>query len=352
MSGIPDRFGKCVIERKLGEGGMGAVYLARHETLGLPVAVKILPPDLAGGDPKFASRFVREARLAGQLRHPNIVSVLDAGIQDGHHYLVMEYIEGPTCREKVEKEGKLPWSEAVHIVRQAADGLGYAARKGIIHRDVTSDNIMLDSDGAARVTDMGLARDVASGGEGVTQTGTSLGTPYYMSPEQINNAKDVDFRSDIYSLGITFYHLVCGCVPYTGTTFEIMSKHVHAPLPSPKKHTPDLPDGVCDVIRMMTAKKPDDRYQTYEELCEDLDRLFRNERVSVAGFRDRSTAGADGGVETPPAERPGEGVAERSLQNTIIVGPRAARRRIVLYVIAAAAALVAAALAATLLLGS
>ena len=351
-SETPGRFGKCVLERKIGEGGMGAVYLARHQTLDIPVAVKVLPPDLSSRDPRFTQRFVREARLASQLRHPNIVSVLDAGAEGRYHYLVMEYVDGPTSRQKVAQEGKFPWPQAVQIIRQVADGLGYAARKGIIHRDVTAENIMLDSDGVARITDFGLARDVASKGEGVTQTGTSLGTPYYMSPEQINSAKDVDFRSDIYSLGITLYHLVCGRVPYTGTSFEIMSKHVHTPLPSPKMHTPDLPDDVCDVIGKMTAKKPQDRYQSYGELCKDLDRLHKNEQVSAAGFQDASTVEAYPGAVPLSENKPDPAAVERSRQQTILVEPKSGRGRRVVYAIAAAvaAALVTAAIAAALLL--
>ena len=264
--------GKCTIERKIGEGGMATVYLGRHRTLGIPVAIKVLSALLTTKAPRFAERFAREARLAARLRHSNIVSVIDSGQAGGAHYLVMEYIDGPTCSQKVETEGKLAWPEAVTIVKQVAEGLGYAAKKGVIHRDVNPANIMIDSDGVARIADLGLAKEITPDPAKVslTRTGTSLGTPYYMSPEQIMSAQEVDVRSDIYSLGMTLYHLVCGRVPYTGTAFEIMTKHVQAPLPAPKTHAPELPDVVCDVIKKMVAKNPDLRYQGYENLCEDL----------------------------------------------------------------------------------
>jgi len=284
----PKRYGKCTVEEKLGEGGMGSVYYGTHGSLDIPVAVKVLPRYLDIKDPEYAHRFFREARLAAKLRHPNIVRVIDSGTEGNHHYLVMEYIDGKTCREKVEEEDKLDWEEAVEIIKQVADALGYAAESGVIHRDVTPDNIMIDSHGQARITDLGLAKEAAADRTGVTRTGASLGTPYYMSPEQINSARDVDYRSDIYSLGVTLYHLVCGQVPYTGSTFEVMTKHVREPLPSPQEHVPELPDQFGDVIRKMTAKDPDRRYQSYENLTKDLDGLLKGEEVSAAGFTDES----------------------------------------------------------------
>ena len=344
----PVVFGKCVVERKIGEGGMGTVYLGRHQTLGIPVAIKVLPAYLNMKDRAFAQRFEREARLAAGLRHPNIVHVIDSGTEGGQRYLVMEYIDGPTCRQKVEAGNKLAWPEAVQVVRQVANALGYGVRKGIIHRDVKPDNIMIDSDGVPRITDLGLAKEVAVTPEKarLTRTGTSLGTPFYMSPEQINNAKDVDFRSDIYSLGITLYYLACGRVPYAGTAFEVMAKHVQAPLPSPKLHAPDLPDAVCDVIKKMTAKKPEHRYQSYEGLCEDLERTLRGEEVSAAGFGDESVV--TGEAPASPNERASEEAAAGALQETVIVGPGGNRRKLIIYAIAVAIA-VAATIAAILL---
>ncbi len=345
----PKAYGKFIIQRKISEGGMGKVYLAHHETLGMPAAVKVLPPYLTLKDRTFALRFAREARLAAQLRHPNIVRVLDSGREGDYHYLVMEYLDGPTCKQKVETEGKLPWREAVGIVRQVADGLGHAAKKGIIHRDVNPANIIIDSDGIPRITDLGLAREVSGDPKKVslTQTGTSLGTPYYMSPEQIMDAKSVDLRSDVYSLGITLYHLVSGRVPYTGTAFEVMAKHVQTALPPPKDYAPDLPDALCDVIKKMAAKKPGRRYQDYDLLLADLDRLLKDEPVSAAGFQDESVVSEAEPNAQPPDTRPMGDVAARSAQETLIIQARRGRSKAVLYAVAVAAA---AALAAAIIL--
>ncbi|MDP6438226.1 MAG: serine/threonine-protein kinase [Candidatus Brocadiia bacterium] len=341
--------GKCTIERKIGEGGMATVYLGRHRTLGIPVAIKVLSAHLTTKDPRFAERFAREARLAARLRHPNIISVIDSGHEGGAHYLVMEYIDGPTCSQMVETEGKLAWPEAVKIVKQVAEGLGYAARKGIMHRDVNPANIMIDSDGVARIADLGLAKEITPdpGRVRLTRTGTSLGTPYYMSPEQIMSAKEVDVRSDIYSLGMTLYHLVCGHVPYTGTAFEIMTKHVQAPLPTPKTHVPKLPDAVCDVIKEMAAKNPDLRYQNYEDLCEDLEGILAGREVSAAGFEDESMVTAGVGAPHRLDKDASDEVLTRSLQKTSVVGPAGGKRKLVVF--AVAAAMLAAAIALVML---
>jgi len=334
----PASYGKCDVIKKIGEGGMGAVYLAKHKTLDMLVAVKVLPRYLDIKDPEYARRFFREARLAAQLRHPNIVRVIDSGSEGNHHYLVMEYVDGPTCRQKVEAGGRFKWQEAVHIVKQAAEGLSHAAQKGIIHRDVTPDNIMIDSDGTARITDLGLAKEASADSTGVTRTGASLGTPYYMSPEQINSARDVDFRSDIYSLGATMYHLVCGHVPYTGSTFEVMTKHVREPLPDPKKHVPDLPDAFTDVVSKMMAKSPQNRYQSYEQLVEDLDSLLQGAPVAAVGFKDESMI-----TREPPAISQ-QDLAGRAAERTQLgAAPRRQSNKVA--VVAAGAVLAAAILA-------
>ncbi len=288
IESAPSSIGQCQIEKKIGEGGMGSVYLGRHKTLDIPRAIKILPKHIDLKDPEYSQRFFREARLAARLRHPNMVQVHECGAEEGYYYLIMDYVEGPTCRQLVEENGNLPWEQAVKITAQIAEGLKYAAEQGIIHRDVTPGNIIMDSDGTAKITDLGLAKETATDATGLTRSGASLGTPYYMSPEQINSARDVDFRTDIYSLGATLYHMVCGTVPYTGTTFEVMTKQVRQPLPSPKEHAPDLPDALCDIIRKMMAKAPDDRYGSYDELVDDLSNVLTGEPVSAAGFEDHS----------------------------------------------------------------
>jgi nicotinamidase/pyrazinamidase len=311
---IPESVGPCRIEKKIGEGGMGSVYLGRHKTLDIPMAVKVLPKHIDLKDPEYSQRFSREAKIAARLRHPNMVQVHDYGVEGGYYYLIMDYVEGPTCSVEVQEKGKLDWRQAVQIASGIAKGLEYAASKGIIHRDVTPGNIIMDADGTPRITDLGLAKEAASDATGLTRSGASLGTPYYMSPEQINSARDVDFRTDIYSLGATLYHMVCGQVPYTGTTFEVMTKQVREPLPSPKDHVPDLPDELCDVIRKMMAKAPADRYQTYDELQADFANLLTGEPVSASGFRDQSMVNADLPVGA-------NGIADISAEKTQLANP-------------------------------
>ena len=319
---------------------MGSVYLGRHKTLDIPRAIKVLPKHIDLKDPEYSQRFFREARIAARLRHPNLVQVHECGAEEGYYYLVMDYVEGPTCRELVEREGKLDWKEAVRITRQVAQGLEFAASKGIIHRDVTPGNIIIDSDGTARITDLGLAKETSADATGLTRSGASLGTPYYMSPEQINSARDVDFRTDIYSLGATLYHLVCGKVPYTGTTFEVMTKQVREPLPSTKIHVPDLPDALCDVIRKMMAKSPNDRYVDYPALVADLDKLLKGEPVSAAGFTDQSMV---------TAQVPENPDLDRSQEKTVMTNPRRRHSNRPLIILIAVGVVIALAVIAVLL---
>jgi serine/threonine protein kinase len=325
--GAPEIIGQCRIEKKIGEGGMGSVYLGRHINLDLLRAVKILPKHIDLKDPEYSQRFFREARIAARLKHPNLVQVHECGAEEGYYYLVMDYVEGPTARELVEEKGRIDWREGLKIVRQVAEGLRYAASMGIIHRDVTPGNIIIDSDGTAKITDLGLAKETTADTSGLTRSGASLGTPYYMSPEQINSARDVDFRTDMYSLGATLYHIVCGTVPYTGTTFEVMTKQVREPLPSPTEHVDNLPDAFCDVLRKMMAKDPNNRYSSYEDLIQDFDNLLEGEEVSAAGFRDQSMITA----QDIPA-----GAGEGDLEETQITNPPGSNKPVIVTIVVAA----------------
>jgi len=317
---LPENIGPVRIEKKIGEGGMGSVYRGRHRTLDIALAVKVLPKHIDLKDPEYSQRFSREAKIAARLKHRNIVQVHDFGTEAGYYYLIMDYVEGPTCSEEVQRLGSLDWRKAVEIAGQVAEGLEFAASKGVIHRDVTPGNIIIDSDGTARITDLGLAKETTADATGLTRSGASLGTPYYMSPEQINSARDVDYRTDIYSLGATLYHMVCGKVPYTGTTFEVMTKQVREPLPSPKIHVPDLPDDLCDVIRKMMAKAAGDRYQSYKELREDLGNLLAGKHVSAAGFRDQSMVTADMPMDAGAGQ---EQAASLASEKTVMANPPA-----------------------------
>jgi serine/threonine-protein kinase len=286
------RFGPYVLKRVLGHGDMGTVHLAEDAEHVRQVAVKILPGTLAANG-EYTRRFLTEARIATQLHHPNIVAVYDYGREQGHYYLAMEYAEGESCSARIATRGRLPWREAVDIALQVARGLKAAAAQGIIHRDIKPENLLMDSDGRVRIADLGLAKEVD-----VVEplpSDTSLGTPDYMSPEQVNNSETVDFRTDIYALGASMFHMVCGKAPYTGrSAYEVMVKHVSAPLPSPHKYVPDLPAPVCDVMRKMMARDPEDRYQSYDELIADLEALLAGGPVAASAFSDESMLSLNG----------------------------------------------------------
>jgi serine/threonine-protein kinase len=286
------KLGGYVLRRMLGHGAMGTVYLAEDEVHHRPVAVKVLSPTSAGNG-NYAASFLSEARIASQINHPNIVSVYDYGRENGHYYLAMEYVDGQSCKAKIIRDGRIPWREAIGIAVQVAGGLKAAAEQGIIHRDIKPENILLDSSGRVRITDLGLAKDVNV----ITPlpSDTSLGTPDYMSPEQVNNSETVDFRSDIYSLGATLFHMICGKAPYTGrSAYEVMVKHVYSSLPSPLKYVSDLPLEVYDVLRKMMAGAPEARYQSYDELIADLEALLAGQPVRAREFADESMLGTNG----------------------------------------------------------
>jgi len=295
------RFGNYVLKRPLGHGALGAVYLAQDAANRRPVALKVLSATFASnGD--YARSFLSEARLATQLHHPSIVAVYDYGREGNQYYLAMEYVDGKSCKAKIAEKGRLPWREAVQIAIQVAEGLKAAAAQGIIHRDIKPENVLIDSEGRARITDLGLAKEVDVSTP--LPSDTSLGTPDYMSPEQVNNSETVDFRSDIYSLGATLFHMVCGKAPYTGhSAYEVMVKHVAADLPSPLKYVPALPREVCDVMRKMMAGAPQDRYASYDELIADLKALLAGQPVAASQFRDESMLSANGSTANDVAQR-------------------------------------------------
>lgn len=285
---------------------MGTVFLGRHVTLEIPVAVKVSKRRMEQDD-EYVGRFLQEARIAAKLNHPNIVRVYDCGQHDGHCYLVMDYIDGPSCADRLETTGPFSWLEAAEIGYAIAEGLNYAGREGVIHRDIKPGNIIIAPNGEPQIVDMGLAKRIDPGSVSVTQSKTMLGTPLYMSPEQIRNPRDVDFRSDVYSLGATLYHMICGEPPFLGTSvYEVMNKHMSEQLVSPKAKMPEVPQSVCDVIAKMMAKDRNDRYQTYDDLLDDLLRVIGGEAVSVAGAEGelaRTTVAAAEKVEKPK-ERP------------------------------------------------
>ena len=263
---IGQELGGCRIERKLGQGGMGAVYKAHHLALDIPVAVKILPPEFARAHPGAVERFSLEARAAAKLQHPNIVGVLNVGMDRGFHFIVMQFVDGDSLQRIVEREGPLPVPRALAIARQVVEALRVAGEHRIVHRDIKPDNVLIGSDGIARLADLGLAKNIDSNHE-LTASGTALGTPHYMAPEQAEDAKRADHRSDLYSVGCILYRMLCGRVPYDGSSlFAILKQHVEAPVPDARRANPAIPARLAAIIARLMAKAPADRFQTAGEL--------------------------------------------------------------------------------------
>ena len=265
--------GNYKVLTRIGSGGMAAVYKALNLTTGRIVALKVLSLKLADNE-AFVKRFLDEAVAAAIVSHPNVIHIHSVGEQEKQHqFFVMEYVDNGSLGKLLNEGRPLPLARAVDYVLQAARGLQAALQLGIVHRDVKPSNLLLTKEGTVKVADFGLAQmDDASEPEPASK---AIGTPAYMSPEQAK-FDAVDHRSDIYSLGITFFHLVTGRQPFRGESpREIVQKHSHEPLPSPQAINPRLPPSVCDVIRKMTAKLPMERHQTYEALIADLERILR-----------------------------------------------------------------------------
>ncbi|MBI2190839.1 MAG: protein kinase [Planctomycetes bacterium] len=277
-----NRLGQYVLTRKLGEGGMGVVYEGIQDSLNRRVAIKVLHQRVLS-NPAFVERFQREARAAAALNHPNIITVYDIGQDRGLHYFSMEYVEGESLQKKLRRQGKLDVPEALSIASKVSDALNYAwNRWSIIHRDIKPDNIMVTSDGQVKLADLGLAKSTREE-TSVTMTGTGIGTPAYMAPEQGRGAKDVDCRADVYSLGITLFHLITGETPFKGdTALAMMMAHTEQALPSPKKLNPALPDNVCHLVERMCAKDPAQRYPTHAELLADLEKVQAGQPIRRA----------------------------------------------------------------------
>ena len=299
-----EKLGDFTILRKLGEGGMGSVWLAS----GLDkqrVAVKVLPARLAK-QRQFLTRFFREAQSSIKLQHKNIIKGVAVGEQEGRYFFAMEFVPGMSVRQMIEKSGALSVEQATDIILQAAEGVAYAHQNGIIHRDIKPDNIMVTQEGVAKLADLGLARQTDADVTALTRTGTSMGTPYYMAPEQTTDAKRADARSDIYALGASWYHMVTGQLPFIGeSALEIFQKHLKEPVKSPASVRPGLPRSVSITIERMMAKDPENRIQTAEELC----RIIREQCLGVVkelGLEERGTretmwdmkVPAGGGLET------------------------------------------------------
>jgi serine/threonine-protein kinase len=272
------RLGPYKLKRKIGEGGMGIVYLARDTRDRKLVALKLLSKAQAREE-GAVQRFRREVEAAMRLDHVNIARAFHFGHDEGYRYYVMEYCEGEPLGKRLKREKRLPIEESIDVVIQVARALRYAHENGVVHRDIKPENVIVTLDGVAKVLDLGLSKKLGDD-EATYQTvsGVAMGTPHYISPEQARGEREIDGRADLYSLGATFYHLVTGDTPFHGSSsFEVVTKHLTAQLPDPRDLREEIPDDVVLVIRRMMAKRRQDRYGDAGELLKDLERLVVGE---------------------------------------------------------------------------
>jgi serine/threonine-protein kinase len=278
--------------RRLGCGAMAEVYLARQLSLARQVALKVLNPELAR-DPNYVRRFHNEACAAAALVHAGIVQIYEVGQQDGVHYIAQEYVDGRNLGELIRSRGSLAPHIVLDILRQVGAALAKAAAQGIVHRDIKPENIMLARSGDVKVADFGLARVQTDGAAALTQVGVAMGTPLYMSPEQIEG-KAVDARSDIYSLGVTAYHMLCGEPPFTGDSpLSVAVQHLNQAAPPLAVRTaggPPIPPRLAQVIARMMAKNPAERHPDPSALLADLNAL------EADASREGWAAGSHGGA--------------------------------------------------------
>ena len=260
--------GRYRLDSKLGSGGMSTVYLARDETLERLVAVKLLHREISD-QPDQLERFRREARSVAQVSHPNVVAVIDAGDDSGYPYIVFEYVSGETLKQRIDRLGRLPLDEAAAYAIEIGRGLSAAHARKLVHRDVKPQNVLIDPEGRAKVTDFGIARSLES--DGLTKTGRVLGTTDYVSPEQAMG-QDVDARSDIYSLGVVLYEMLTGKPPFEADSLVgVAMKHVNEPMPDLQERRPDASSALAAVIERATLKDPKKRYPNMGAMLAELE---------------------------------------------------------------------------------
>jgi len=289
--------GRYKLEAKLGSGGMSTVYLARDTTLDRQVAVKVMHREMSEQADQL-ERFRQEARAVAKLSHPNVVAVIDAGEDGGHPYIVFEYVEGETLKQRINRVGALDPQEALAYAIEIARGLTVAHARNMVHRDIKPQNVLIDAEGRAKLTDFGISRQLEQ--DGMTATGRVLGTTDYVAPEQAMG-HPVDQRSDIYSLGVVLYEMLVGQVPFhADSQVGVAMKHVNEELPDVQGQRPELSAAAAMVVERATAKDPDQRYQRVGELIDDLSTALEVEAARAGGATGEATSILDA---VPSAER-------------------------------------------------
>ena len=289
--------GRYRLEAKLGSGGMSTVYLARDATLDRQVAIKVMHREMSE-QPDQLERFRQEARAVAKLSHPNVVAVIDAGEDGGHPYIVFEYVEGETLKQRINRVGALETQEALAYAIEVARGLTVAHARNLVHRDIKPQNVLIDAEGRAKLTDFGISRQLEQ--DGMTATGRVLGTTDYVAPEQAMGHQ-VDPRSDIYSLGVVLYEMLVGQVPFhADSQVGVAMKHVNEELPDVQQRRPDISAAAALVVERATAKEPADRYQEVGEMIDDLSTALEVEAARAGSTTGEATSILDA---VPPAKR-------------------------------------------------
>lgn len=292
--------GNFRIEKQLGSGGMGDVFLALQVSMQRPVALKVLPHALTR-DKAIVERFLNEVRMSARLEHPNIVTAFEAGEDHGYYFLAMSYVDGEDLGVRLRRDGPLPEKQALAYAIQIARALGYAWDQfSILHRDIKPGNIMIDRSDTAKLMDMGISKSLSDEDASLTIPGMVVGTPFYMSPEQARTGIHLDFRSDMYALGATLYHLVTGTVPYTGDgTVGILTSHAMDPFPFPRDRNPAVSYICGHLLHNMMAKSPDERYASWNALITDMERVIKGLQPLQPRPKDGNVGVSPSGTGTP-----------------------------------------------------
>ncbi|MBM81965.1 MAG: hypothetical protein CMJ78_15440 [Planctomycetaceae bacterium] len=295
-NGTPKEIGPYEIERRIGAGGMGTVYLGRHKESGKQAAVKVLPSSLAR-EPGFVERFTREIESLRKLKNPHVVELYEDGVSDETYYYAMEYVEGETVTDRIRREKRLPWEDVIQYAIQICSALKAAHNAGIIHRDLKPSNLLVATDGMLKLTDFGVAQLFAT--NKLTATGGIIGTAEYMSPEQAQG-KRTNKQSDLYSLGAVMYTMICGRPPFVGkTTLDLVQKHRYGQFDKPSRYVPDIPQWLEDIVCKLLSKKPEDRFPDAYVLSLRLQEVLK--RIERAGSEE-TAAGLPIEDEPEPAE--------------------------------------------------